>query len=146
MKNLAFLLVLFCLSKSTTAQELKSNSSNLVTKETLLLKSKKQKKAAKILLITGGSVILLSGAVAVAEGLMFVATYGSNEDNIGAAFAAVFTVGLLSCAASIPFYIAAGHNKRKAASISFQQQKAPFLQNNSIAGKMVPAVSIKINF
>lgn len=144
MKNLLLVLFLTCVFESSFAQELASDSSKTITKETLLLKRKNQKKAANILLISGGSLILISGVVAIGEATIFATSWGSNEDNIFNTSAAVFTVGLLVSAASIPFYISSGKNKRKAAALSFQQQKIPYLQGSNVATCMIPALSIKI--
>ncbi len=145
MKNLLLILLLTCFFESSFAQELARDSSNTISKETLLLKRKKQKKTANILLISGGSLIVISGIVAIGEATVFVTSWGSNEENIGKASAAVFTAGLLVSAASIPFYISAGKNKRKAAALSFHQQKIPYLQKSTVATSLIPALSLKIN-
>lgn len=144
MRNLLLILLLTCFFETSFAQSLAGDSSKIISKETLLLKRKKQKKVANVLLISGGSLMLISGIVAIGETAELVYTGGENEENIFKASAAVFTAGLLVSAASIPFYISAGKNKRKAAALSFKQLKIPYLQNNTVAGSMIPAISIKI--
>jgi hypothetical protein len=144
MKNLLLILLLTCFFETSFAQELASDSSKIISKETLLLKKKNQKRAANILLISGGSLMVISGIVAIGEATIFVASWGSNEENLFKTSSALFTVGLVASVASIPFYIAAGKNKRKAAALSLQQQKIPYLQNNTVASSMIPAVSLKI--
>jgi hypothetical protein len=144
MRNLLLILLLTCFFETSFAQNLAGDSSKIISKETLLLKRKNQKKAANILLISGGSLMLISGVVAIGETAEYVLTEGENEDNIFKTSSALFTVGLLASVASIPFYISAGKNKRKAATLSFQQQKIPYLQNNTVASSMIPAVSLKI--
>ena len=146
MKNLLLILMLFWFSVPLLAQQSVKDSSGILNKETLLLKSKKQKKAANILLISGGSLILISGVVAIGEVGAIVVTEGENLDNIFSLSSGIATVGILMSVASVPFYISAGRNKRKAASLSFQQQKIPYIKNNSVASSMIPAVSIKIKF
>ena len=144
MKNLLIIISVVCLSQPLIAQQIKTDSSSALNKETFLIKRKKQKKAANILLISGGSLILISGIVAAGETAAIVTTDGENLDNIYTLSSGIATAGILMSVASIPFYISAGKNKRKAAALSFQQQKIPYLQNNSVTSSLIPAVSIKI--
>ena len=144
MKKLFLILIFACFFQTSFAQELVGDSSKIINKETLLLKQKNQKRTANILIISGGSLIVVSGLIAIAEATIFVTSWGAIEENVFKASAAVLTVGLLVSAASIPFYISSGKNKRKAAALSFQQQKIPYLLNNTVASSMIPAISLKI--
>jgi len=144
MKNLLLILLLTCCWQSSFAQELAGESSKIINKESLMLKHKNQKRLANILLISGGSLIVISGIVGIGETAAIYTTEGENLDNIFTATATIATIGILMSAASIPFYISAGSNKRKAAALSFQQQNIPYLKNNTVANSIIPSVSLKI--
>lgn len=144
MKNLLLILLLTCFWQSSFAQDLAGESSKIINKESLMLKRKNQKRAANILLITGGSLIVISPIIAALESARtFIDTEGRGELNLDAG-STIFTIGVLMSAASIPFYISARNNKRKAAALSFQQQKIPYLKNNTVASSIIPSVSLKI--
>jgi len=57
------------------------------------------------------------------------------------------TAGVLAAAASIPFFIASGKNKKKARSIStgLKMENVPSLQRASLVNRSYPAVSIKVS-
>ncbi len=59
---------------------------------------------------------------------------------------ALVVVGGLSALGSIPLFIAAGKNKRKAnaALVSFKMDKIPKLENKSFGHSYNPAISLKI--
>ena len=67
---------------------------------------------------------------------------GYENEGIKAAFGGI---GLLSMLGSIPFFIASGKNKRKAASLSFNNMRTPQIKNSSMVYKPIPSVSLKIN-
>ena len=113
-----------------------------------LQKSKKQKKTATILLAVGAGLIVT--AVVIPRGELTydgicIGAYCSDKyknDGIRAAFG---ISGIASMLGSIPFFIASGKNKRRAASVSFKNQTVPQLQKNSFVYKAIPALSFKIS-
>ena len=68
---------------------------------------------------------------------------GTDANPAGAVIA---TVGLLSCAGSIPLFIASGKNKKRAMAIStsFKLEKASVIQGPAFVKKSYPALSLKI--
>jgi len=69
--------------------------------------------------------------------------FGTDANPAGAVIA---TVGLLSCAGSIPLFIASGKNKRRAMAIStgFKMEKASVVQGATMVRRSYPALSIRI--
>jgi len=113
-----------------------------------LQKSKKQKTTSWILL-GGGATLVLTGII-IPKG-EFVGYDGSylgtpieeyKNEGIKAAFG---VAGVLTMLGSIPFFIVSGKNKRKAASLSFKNMRAPQIKNSSMVYRPIPAVSLKIN-
>ena len=68
-----------------------------------------------------------------------------TEQKNDGVIAAFFVAGTLSMLGSIPFFIASGKNKRRAASLSFNNMMSPQIKNSSMVNKPIPAVSLKIN-
>jgi hypothetical protein len=54
-------------------------------------------------------------------------------------------IGGVTALSSIPFFIAAGRNKRKGMSLSLKNETAPQLQKNIFVYKPVPSLTLKIN-
>ena len=115
------------------------------TKDYYLAKSKNQKTIGWIL-AAGGAGLIIAG-IAVGE-----SDDGNNDPN-ELDFGPNFDVGLwlvgggiVSGLASIPFFISAGKNAQKAASISFGRQKILLPKGNLMVLEMQPAISVGINF
>ena len=112
-----------------------------------LRKSKNQKTIAWVLL-GGGIAMTITGMIiygndynsAVEEDPWL---FGTNTNPAGAV---IGTVGLLSCAASIPVFIASGKNKKRARAIStaFKLEKASVIQGPAFVKKSYPALSLRI--
>ena len=109
------------------------------SKQDYLHKSKKQNTVAFVL--------LGSGVVLVATSLI-----GDSNDIIGGFFPAdswvpkvLFSAGAGCMIGSIPFFIISGKNKRKARSLSFGNQKIPFLQKSSFVYHQIPSLKLKIS-
>ena len=114
-------------------------------KQDYLKKSKKQKTAAWILLGAGTAMIITGVALQANE--IKNDPYNpvaplTDQSESGAAF---FGVGLLAAAGSIPLFIASSRNKRKAASISFKNERFQYLKNSSVVYLPMPAVSLKVS-
>ena len=57
----------------------------------------------------------------------------------------IIATGLVAAAGSIPLFIAAARNKRKAMSMSLKNETVPLLQAGSFVNHFVPSLSLKIN-
>ncbi len=112
-----------------------------------LRKSKNQKTAAWVLL-GGGVAMTITGLImysndynnAVEDNPWY---FGTDANPAGAAIA---TIGLLSCAGSIPLFIASGKNKKRALSVStgLKMERASVIQGPAFVKKSYPALSLKI--
>jgi hypothetical protein len=108
------------------------------TGEYYLQKSKNQKTAAWIML-GGGIALSVVGIVGVSVNYnLFEET--STEDT----YAAITLIGTGLALGSIPLFIASGRNHRKAATLSFKNQRIYIPQQNSFVFKSQPAVSLVI--
>ncbi len=105
----------------------------LLTKQDYLQKSKKQKTVAWVLLGVG-LVSTSLGSIQVNP------DYGSNDNQ-----AAFLVVGLAAIGTSIPFFIAASKNKKKAASVSFKMEQSPYLKVARTGHTYYPAVSYSLH-
>ena len=76
-------------------------------------------------------------------GLTHVGFLGNDYENDGVKGVFQLT-GFVSMLGSIPLFIASSKNKRKAASISINNEKIQTLQKGSFAYKFVPAVRLTI--
>ncbi len=119
------LLLLFAIS--VFSQEVKN-------KEYYQAKSKRQK--------TGAKVMLIGGAALIGAGFLIGDRKESSFDDATGAIIGGIGFGLMI--GSIPVFIASGKNKRKAASLSFNNIPIPQIKNSSMVYQRMPAVSIKI--
>ncbi len=101
-----------------------------------LQKSKNQKTTAWVLLGGGAGLILLGDLIGNSKESSF------SDAGTGVIIAGV---GALSMLGSIPLFIAAGRNKRKAISVSFKNETVPQLQNGSFIKRSVPSLSLEIS-
>lgn len=108
-----------------------------LTKADYLQRSKEQR--------TFGWILVGAGTTAVVAGLIV----GNSDDsqwfgpNFGTA-ATLFTGGLIADLASIPFFISAASNARKAATLSFRLTPLPIPGPGRTSGMRQPAVLLKI--
>lgn len=107
----------------------------LLTEEEYLRKSKSQKTAAWVLF--GGGLGMVSGGIAInlSGGIL----NGNGSKGLWLSY-----VGGATVLSSIPLFITASKNKRKAASVSMSNEKIQTLQKGSFAYKFVPAVRLTI--
>lgn len=149
MNKIMAVVTLLIVTTSSFSQH--ADTFNAFRKAEYLRKSKNQKTAAWVLL-SGGVVLSVTGVVIynnaynkAMENDPFgtVLSLGTNVDGTGAVMA---TIGTLAAAASIPFFIVSGKNKRKANSIStgFKMESMPAIQRASVFNRSYPAVSIKL--
>lgn len=106
-------------------------SQQALTREELLKKSKSQKTAGFILLGAGATTLII------------ISTGDTDLDAVGP----LFIGGTAAVLGSIPLFIAAGRNKRKANKMtgSIGLQQAPALQLAGIRYRSYPAFSLKLN-
>lgn len=86
------------------------------TADYYLQKSFKQRKTGKTLLLGGLGMTIAGGAI-------FTLGWDNDQEALATIGGGLFLAGIASDIACIPFYIAAGENKKKAASLSLQIQK-----------------------
>lgn len=147
MKKVIIFILLLLPSAVSFSQQ--ADPSKVNTKHDYYLqKSSNQKKTAWILL-GGGAALVVTAAVfpqGESTGLrpdpFTLISEGHKNDDIKAA---IGVAGVSAMLASIPFFIASGKNKRKAASLSFKNMMTPQIKNSSMVYIPIPAVSININ-
>jgi len=101
-----------------------------------LQKSKRQKKTGWLMLGGGLATIFLGAAIGTGEALNGSSGGGSAADVVALA-------GLGAMVGSIPVFISAGKNKRRAATaISFTNQPSLFMHQKSTAWKVLPSLSV----
>ena len=124
--------LLLIITTVTFSQQI--NPSPAFTKQEYQKKAKHQEIVA---LCLGGA-----GFVVWAAG---VSKYMNQEDNIDGGGEAAMVIGGLSCLASIPLFIIASKNRKKARLMTFNNQRVPHLQNNSFVYRAVPSLTLKIS-
>jgi len=130
MKTITALLIILFFIPNTFCQTL--------SKGDYLLKSKSQKTTGWILL-GGGTAIAIAGTISMSN-QDFWSSDNSDYDTAGFMMLGGLAVGL----ASIPFFISSAKNANKAATISFNYQKAYFPKHDIFVVKMQPAITLKI--
>lgn len=108
-----------------------------------LEKSRRQKNTATWLLV-GGSTVFSIGAIV---GLSEIGTIvNSNDKSKERLVNTLMIIGVVGAVSSIPLYIAAGNNKKKArsVSISLKPESRSLMRRNDISRVAYPAISINI--
>ncbi|RYZ25554.1 MAG: hypothetical protein EOO10_17975 [Chitinophagaceae bacterium] len=103
-----------------------------LTKLDYLQKSKSQKTAAWVLLGAGGTLIAIAAPGNVSFDILPVLAIGGSAAIIG----------------SIPLFIAAGKNKRRALAMTanFNIQHTPITTYPGLSKRSFPGISVKLNF
>jgi hypothetical protein len=144
MKKITTILLLLVMSLTIFSQQTEPAPS--LTKQDYLKKAKRQQTAAWIL---GGSGLVLTGVglvVAAGDaGEEFFGIFDSNVNDGGDSGAVFAVVGLAVMGASVPLFIAAARNKKRAASLTFKNQFVPQFSNGSFVKKPIPSLSLKIS-
>ena len=130
MKKIFFCIILLILTNSTFSQQ--TSSSPVLTKQDYLKKSKHQKITA-FCLAGGGIVVWLAGA----------SKYMNQNDNIDGGGEVAMAIGSIAAVASIPMFIIASKNKRKAASLSFKNEPSFQVQKSSFVYRAIPSINLK---
>ena len=132
MKKLLLIFVLALISFAGYSQTEKQDFS----KEHYLQKSKNQRTVGWVLL-GGGAAVGIAGLIVATDDIW------DEPDGPGTELA-LFIAGATSSLASIPFFISAGSNSRKAASLSMESQRY-IIPGKEFSG-MQPALSLKIEW
>jgi hypothetical protein len=117
------------------------------SKEYYLKKSKNQKTIAWVLLGTGTTLAIIGLVAGTNEVANSYYPFLTDEEasSIGTD-GALLVIGAAIDVASIPFFISAGKNKRRAAEVAISNQKMYLPQKNSMAIRYAPGITIKIDF
>jgi len=146
MKKSILLFLLLSVAASTFSQQI--NPSPVLTKQDYQLKSKRQKTAAWVLM--GGGFVMSTIGISLALNdatviLISVLTLTPTNDNNNSSAAELLLItGAASMLGSIPLFIAAGKNKRKAMSLSFKNEKMQLLYKTSFVFRDIPSLNIKL--
>ena len=107
-------------------------------------KSKKQKSTGWILLGGGAGVTLIGAAIGVAnvwDEIIFEERGATDAANV------MVISGLVSMAGSIPFFIASGKNRKKAAALVFiKMENSSYVSQYTITEKKYPAITLSVIF
>lgn len=147
MKHLLIFIML--LSYALYAGGQQSNSQLNTPQEKYLEKSKKQKKVVRILLGAGAACIITAIVIPRGElthrgipggGIYFGDEY--KNDGIKGSFV---VIGILSSAASIPFFIASRKNRKRSAVVGFKFENTILPYNRNLVYTSLPAFRLKVN-
>ncbi len=131
MKTICLLAVMLILAVNLFAQAPEG------TKQYYLEKSRNQKTFGWVLLGGGTALAIIGGIGFDKEGI-----FSSSAD----AYGFMFIGGIVADLASIPLFISSAKNARKAASMSFHQQRIMIPGMNYSSGIVQQTVSLRINF
>ena len=141
MKKIIVFALLLIISATSFSQQTKPSPA--LTKQDYLKKSKNQKTAAWLLL-GGGAAITTLGIALGTSGVVDEVFTGDSKSFDAATV--LIPVGLLSMVGSVPLFIAASKNKRKAENISafLKIEHRSDVQQSSVVKTFYLAVSVKI--
>ena len=110
------------------------NPSPQLTKQDYIRKSKNNN--------AFGWALLSTGALSTIISTVHFNFYGQEtETGLNTGY---FVAGLVTMGASIPFFVAASKNKKKAISLSLNNQPVPFIINGTIALRPATSIHLKI--
>jgi hypothetical protein len=134
MKKIILIMLLLTMSATSFSQP-KTETSTV--KADYLQKSKNHKATAWVMLGGGAAFILLGDLIGNSK--------KSSFSDAGTGFV-IAGIGALSMLGSIPLFIAASGNKRKAktASAFFRMETVPVIQQSGTFSRSIPVVAIKI--
>ena len=134
MKFAATLLMVLSIAGGTFAQQPRQDS----TKNYLLRRSTNQRTAAWVLL-GGGTALVITGAILFGQ-----SDFLSGKDSQSDIGGVLMLTGILADLGSIPLFIGASKNARKAASISLNNKRILFPVRNGLALQDLPSLTLKI--
>lgn len=147
MKNIIVFALLLTMSATSFSQQ--STSLPGLDKLEYLKKSRTQNTTAWFL--AGSGVVLLTIAASIetkqiADDLSNLFSFSGEQEKTSNSADVFGYTGVACVLGSIPFFIAAHKNKKKAMSFSFKNQTAPQLQNGSLVNLPVPSLTLKVSF
>ncbi len=132
------------ITKSHTSQfSLQSFLKDSVTPKAMYLQKSRNQRTAGWIMVGGGAAMLVAGTVIFSSNFDL---FSSKNDDAASAGGVMMLVGTGCCLGSIPLFISAAHNARKAAEISFKPQRFIIPQQNNFTTVAQPAVRITIRF
>lgn len=146
MKQILLFLLLLSFTITTMAQY--ADTTGYVPATDYLKKSKNQRTAAWIM-VSGGALLSGIGLAVTAKDVddIFTNAFGGADKKVGSAGEILIYSGLAVMAGSIPFFIAAGKSRRKAAaSVSFKMENATIISQGVVSNNRYPAVTMQIRF
>ena len=134
-KFITFFLLMFFAVK--TFSQIDTSTTRSSIKTDYLKKSKTQKTIAWVLLAAGTTLIIIGGGIG---------THGAEDAsfNDAATGGGLIIAGAVMDLGSIPLFIADAKNKRRALSVTINNEFVPRLQQNMIAHVPIPMVGIRI--
>lgn len=144
MKKTIFCAMLLVIASSSFCQQIKPTQS--LIQEDYLKKSKKQKTIAWVLLGSGAAFIIAGAIIPEGEFTGQYDLYLSKEHKNDGIRSAFFLAGGISALGSIPLFIISGRNKRKGmtTTVSFNNQRVVFSQQNAFVSRTQPTLTLKI--
>ena len=155
MKKIIIYILLMTLATTSFSQQ--NNPALFLTKHDYMKKSKDEKNTAWILagsgmvMTTVTSIIVANADEESTENfLQTVINLVTNNDTDDpgdktSLTGYFFFIGAGCMIASVPLFISASKNKRKAMSMSFINQPLPQLQNNNLVYRAIPSLKLKIS-
>ena len=107
-----------------------------------LKKSRNQKTVGWVFLGTGTAMIITGGLI----GLNSMATHPYGEKEGLTEGILLVATGIILDLASIPLFVTASQNKRKAATVSLKNDVAPKLVHGKIVQTPMPSISVRVSF
>jgi len=145
MKKITICLLLTAMAHFSFSQQTSTTTSKVETD--YLKKSKKQKKIGWILIGSGAAMFVVSAIIPEGEltdEINYTCLCKNIHENDGIK-GGFIVVGALSMLGSIPFFIASGKNKKRAASISFINERITQLVKSSFVYRSIPSLNLKIS-
>ena len=141
MKKMIILLVFVTSMQICFAQDTANlKSQPLYVKEDYLKKSKHQKTAAIVMVSVGAAMFITGAAIAASE----MEIMGSSSGSGDAAAGVIAATGVAAMLGSIPLFISAKKNRKRALSVSFQPKSAEVIQGNVVHLRSLPSVNFSI--
>ena len=134
MKRILFLPLLLLGSTITFSQQTPAPTTPSPAKQDYLKKSRTQKVIA-FCLLGGGIITWLAGA----------SKNMNQNDNVDGGGETAMVIGGVAAASSIPLFIMASKNKKKAMSLTLNRQVIPQLQQANYVHQILPSLNVKLN-
>jgi len=146
MRQIVLLAMILLVASNVFSQP--SNTKPTLSQQDYLEKSKKQKTAGKILAI-GGAGLMVAG-IAIPQGELldpYCSGWWCSEEHDNDEIKGRFILaGTLTMLSSVPLFIVAGKNQKRATSVSFKNENTLQLSNQNLVYTSVPAVRVKVDF